>query len=606
MKIINTFLFQLIITILSLIRFFKFMDCKNFLFENKDIYYDESHFPNEIFNLEIFPLSICINLFIYNIFYITFQNKISFCKNKEQVDNENNNNNINKTMFFFIILIILNISLLFPFVWFCCFSEDFEINLKNNYDYIIDNWKMNPIKSIKLNSEDYFEIERENDYNYINIFKINKAKICGKDNNGNYLFFPEGKDCPINDIFISSSDLYKPGYTKIELRNNNSLYYTNQNTTGKILIDLWDKSTSYEWSDADEAFSIPFNEFIGSYHSHKFYSVYYIGINISSINEEYAGDKIKNFESNISAYKSLPFVIFIIYLILFLGRLFYAIFMLCPKIKIFYIILFHELLVILSLTSLLIVYLTIDIKYIINFLDKINSDFELLKSQIRIDIIFYLFVLFISLIIFIILIFISYSNPNDLDNDENKDPLIADLSKENITPNFNQISEINENKDNDEKIKIKYIDDNKKEKDNLIIDDNKKEKENLIIDDNKTFENININFDIDDSNKTSFHILSDKNEKDILKDKLPFELKENEKLMCVIFQINEEKEAQYPIICKDKLIFEDLENLLYDKNPEYKETENEFYVDGNKIDKLKTLEENNIKDGQVIIMKIMS
>ena len=268
--------------------------------------------------------------------------------------------------------------------------------------------------------------------------------------------------------------------------------------------------------------------------------------------------------------------------------------MLCPKIKIFYIILFHELLVILSLTSLLIVYLTIDIKYIINFLDKINSDFELLKSQIRIDIIFYLFVLFISLIIIIILIFISYSNPNDLDNDENKDPLIADLSKENITPNFNQISEINENKDNDEKIKIKYIDDNKKEKDNLIIDDN------------KTFENININFDIDDSNKTSFHILSDKNEKDILKDKLPFELKENEKLMCVIFQINEEKEAQYPIICKDKLIFEDLENLLYDKNPEYKETENEFYVDGNKIDKLKTLEENNIKDGQVIVMKIMS
>ena len=74
----------------------------------------------------------------------------------------------------------------------------------------------------------------------------------------------------------------------------------------------------------------------------------------------------------------------------------------------------------------------------------------------------------------------------------------------------------------------------------------------------------------------------------------------------MIFQISEEKEALYPIICKDKLIFKDLENLLYDKNAKYKETENEFYVDGNRIDRLKTLEENNIKDGQVIMVKIMS
>ena len=76
--------------------------------------------------------------------------------------------------------------------------------------------------------------------------------------------------------------------------------------------------------------------------------------------------------------------------------------------------------------------------------------------------------------------------------------------------------------------------------------------------------------------------------------------------MCVIIKSSDEKEIQYPIICKDKLIFKDLENLLFDKYPKYKETENEFYVDGNKIDELKSLEDNNIKDGQMIIMKIMS
>ena len=119
-------------------------------------------------------------------------------------------------------------------------------------------------------------------------------------------------------------------------------------------------------------------------------------------------------------------------------------------------------------------------------------------------------------------------------------------------------------------------------------------------------ENENLLIELDDSNKNSFHILHDKKENDVLKNDLPFELKENEKLMCVIIQCNEDKEVHYPIICKDKLPFKNLEDLLYDKYPKYKERENEFYVDGNKIDKLKTLEENNIKNGQIIIMKIMS
>ena len=64
--------------------------------------------------------------------------------------------------------------------------------------------------------------------------------------------------------------------------NNSYLYYSNQFTEEKIIIDLWD-GYSNEWSDANEAFSIPFKEFI----DYGLYSIYYIGINISSIKDNY-------------------------------------------------------------------------------------------------------------------------------------------------------------------------------------------------------------------------------------------------------------------------------------------------------------------------------
>jgi len=44
--------------------------------------------------------------------------------------------------------------------------------------------------------------------------------------------------------------------------------------------------------------------------------------------------------------------------------------------------------------------------------------------------------------------------------------------------------------------------------------------------------------------------------------------------------------------------------MLYEKFPKYKETENVFISNSVKINKLKTLEENNIKDGQIIMMTV--
>ena len=70
--------------------------------------------------------------------------------------------------------------------------------------------------------------------------------------------------------------------------------------------------------------------------------------------------------------------------------------------------------------------------------------------------------------------------------------------------------------------------------------------------------------------------------------------------MTVIFQSPDEKEMIFPITCKRDLIFNQVEKLLYEKVPKYKETNNIFLCNGKPINKIKTLEENNIKHRQII------
>ena len=45
-----------------------------------------------------------------------------------------------------------------------------------------------------------------------------------------------------------------------------------------------------------------------------------------------------------------------------------------------------------------------------------------------------------------------------------------------------------------------------------------------------------------------------------------------------------------------------IENILYDIYPEYFENENYFIVNGNKINKNKTIEQNNIKYSDIVIL----
>ena len=82
---------------------------------------------------------------------------------------------------------------------------------------------------------------------------------------------------------------------------------------------------------------------------------------------------------------------------------------------------------------------------------------------------------------------------------------------------------------------------------------------------------------------------------------LPFEIKKGEKIMCIII-ISLDQKINCPFICKNTDIFNKLENSLYDKYPEYKEVENYFVVNGNRINKYKNLEENKIKDNEIITL----
>ena len=86
-----------------------------------------------------------------------------------------------------------------------------------------------------------------------------------------------------------------------------------------------------------------------------------------------------------------------------------------------------------------------------------------------------------------------------------------------------------------------------------------------------------------------------------IKDKKINELEKGENFMPIIFTSVDSK-IHYAFICKNTDKFNIIENKLYEVYPEYQETENFFTVNGNKIIKSKTMEENNIKYSDIIIL----
>ena len=86
-----------------------------------------------------------------------------------------------------------------------------------------------------------------------------------------------------------------------------------------------------------------------------------------------------------------------------------------------------------------------------------------------------------------------------------------------------------------------------------------------------------------------------------IKSRFPFELSEGEKLISIIM-VSTDQKIHHSFICKNTDKFTKVEYLLYEIYPEYMETDNYFIVNGNKINKYKSLEENKINNSDIVTL----
>jgi len=85
-----------------------------------------------------------------------------------------------------------------------------------------------------------------------------------------------------------------------------------------------------------------------------------------------------------------------------------------------------------------------------------------------------------------------------------------------------------------------------------------------------------------------------------LKNNISNKITEKE-IRCVNF-ISKDEKINYAIPCFSDDIFAEIENKLYQKFPEYMETNNQFFFHGKPIVKFKTIGENKIYDGSPLIL----
>ena len=165
---------------------------------------------------------------------------------------------------------------------------------------------------------------------------------------------------------------------------------------------------------------------------------------------------------------------------------------------------------------------------------------------------------------------------------------------------------------------------NKKLEKELLEERNKnKEKENIIINlkknlDNEIKKNKESQKEAEEAEKASSINLTNETkdslietiiekEKEIKELKLklsrfPFIVEEGEKLMSVNF-VSTDKKLISSIICKNTDEFNKIESQLYKIHPEYFKNEISFTFNGKKVKGFKTLEQNGIKNDDIIIMK---
>ncbi len=87
-----------------------------------------------------------------------------------------------------------------------------------------------------------------------------------------------------------------------------------------------------------------------------------------------------------------------------------------------------------------------------------------------------------------------------------------------------------------------------------------------------------------------------------LKLKISFGEMDLGKSITVVFKSAYDMKVDCPIKCKSKQMFWEIENLFYEKFPQYKKNKNYFLAAGKVVDTYKTLKENVIEDGSVVIV----
>ena len=78
--------------------------------------------------------------------------------------------------------------------------------------------------------------------------------------------------------------------------------------------------------------------------------------------------------------------------------------------------------------------------------------------------------------------------------------------------------------------------------------------------------------------------------------------KPGEKIFSINFTSIDQKIANYSITCKNTDIFVRIEEQLYEDYPEYKDKETYFIKNGDKIKRFKSLDENKIKNNDVLML----
>ena len=186
-----------------------------------------------------------------------------------------------------------------------------------------------------------------------------------------------------------------------------------------------------------------------------------------------------------------------------------------------------------------------------------------------------------------------------------------------IRSNINNINNISNNivfnnfrKDNSENYSNDNINNSEDELnikisqlENLLSQERKKNKELII-----KISNLENNFKSKNSQEYILNQRIKELERELisLKEKIKeennsFELTPGEKLLAITF-ISSFKKINRPIACKNTNVFVRIEEKLYESYPDLKNYDNYFWVNGKKIKRFLTLEENNINDGDRIML----